>query len=102
MAMADEQGKKRRRPGKLRLGELRCFLLAATLLLGGISVLHTLSSTQLTLTSETDYRRLSFFATVRPRQEDTDAVPSACESLLCLVDHAIHVALLCHAHCMQA
>ena len=82
MAVADEQGKRRRRSGKSRLGELRWFLLAVTVLLGGISVLHTLSSTQLILTSETDYRRLSFFATVRPQQKATDAIPSACKSLL--------------------
>lgn len=61
------------------MSEVRCVLLAVTVLLGGLSVLHTLSSTQLTLTSERDYRRLSVFATVRQQQEELAPVPSACE-----------------------
>ena len=86
MILADEQGRKRRYTGKprLRMSELRCCLLAATVLLGGISVLNTLSRTQLSLTSETDYRRLSVFATVRQRQEDTDTLAPACELQLSL------------------
>ena len=72
------------RKPRFRMSELRCVLLATTVVLAGLSVLHTLSSTQLTIKSETDYRRLSFFATVRQRQpeEDTDAVPPACEPIL--------------------
>ena len=64
---------------KLRLSELRCFLLAATVLLAGLSLLYTLSSTQLKLTSETDYRRLSFIATVRRQQEIVSPTRLACE-----------------------
>ena len=63
----------------MRLLDLRLCLLAATLVLSGLSVLHSLSSTQIRLTSEQDYRRLSFIATVRPQTEDADHKPPACE-----------------------
>ena len=64
-----------------RMIEYRSCLVAATVLLAGLSVLYSLSRTQLKLTSGPDYRRLSFYATVRPRQETFTKKPLACECL---------------------
>ena len=74
-----ERKKSHHRKPFFRLVSLRLCLLAATLVLSGLSVLHSLSSTQIQLTSEQDYRRLSFIATVRPQTEDTEHKPPACE-----------------------
>ena len=64
-----------------RMIEFRCCLVAATVLLTGLSVLYSLSRTQLKLTSGADYRRLSFYATVRPRQEASTKKPLVCECI---------------------
>jgi hypothetical protein len=84
MGTADGSDKKtaRNRRQASRMIEFRCCLVAATVLLAGLSVLYSLSRTQLKLTSGTDYRRLSFYATVRPRQESPAKKPSVCEFLL--------------------
>ena len=74
-----ERERKHHRKAVIRLIDLRLCLLAATLTLSGLSVLHSLSSTQIRLTSEQDYRRLSFIAMVRPQTEETEHRPPACE-----------------------
>lgn len=76
-----ERRKHGTRKARSKLSDIRVCLLTATLLLGGLSVLYSLSSTQLRLTSEADYRRLSFIATIRPQQESADRKPPVCESI---------------------